>query len=72
MRKIERTVLQQDGINVQRVGDLTTAQANINRFCDQRGRLPITTKSDIFQQNMGWGGKSVIDGIKSKVVAAVL
>ena len=70
--KIQRAVLQQNGVYVQRVGDLAATQPNIDRFSDQRCGLTIPAKGDVFQQNMGRGGKPVIDGIKRQMVAAVL
>jgi len=70
--KIQRAVLQQNGVYVQRVGDLSATESNIDRFGDQRGGLTIPAKGDVFQQNMGRGRKPVIDGIKGQMVAAVL
>ncbi len=70
--KIQRAVLQKNGVYVQRVGDLAAAQSNIDRFGDQRCGLTIPAKGDVFQQNMGRRRKPVIDGIKCQMVAAVL
>ncbi len=70
--KIQRAVLQQNGVYVQRVCDLSATESNIDRFGDQRGGLTIPAKGDVFQQNMGRGRKPVIDGIKGQMVAAVL
>ncbi len=72
LRQIQRAVLQQNGVDMQRVGNLAAAQPNIDRFSDQRCGLTVPAKGDIFQQNMGGGRKPMIDGIKCQMVTAVL
>ncbi len=57
---------------MQRIAKLAGAEANIDRFCHQSGRLAFPTKGDVSQLHMKRGGEIVLHLIEGDLPAGAI